>query len=229
MQLHKLQDGLESFDVSVWANENNAPVVLFSVGAGGNPERHLSLLEALAKSGCTVIAPHFKRLTSLVPTEEVLTLRARRLQLVIDAFVPSGQSVVGIGHSIGASTLLALSGGQMWLGRNQRVNIAFDERLARLALLAPATGFFQAPHALDAVKIPIFAWAGSKDEITPAKQTEWLAHEMRDWNTVAVRVTQGAGHFSFMDQAPPNSVEPLQDKQEFLYELSNELCTFALS
>jgi predicted dienelactone hydrolase len=108
----------------------------------------------------------------------------------------------------------------------RRVNIAPDDRLTRLALLAPPTGFFQAPGALDAVRVPILAWAGSEDGITPPAQTEWLAHAMSAWQTVHVRVTAGAGHFSFMDIPPPQTTEPLPDKQAFLRECSNEVCRF---
>jgi hypothetical protein len=203
-------------------------VVLFAVGAGGQPERHATLLDALAESGCTVVAPHFERLASPIPTEADLTLRARRLSLTLDALVQPGATAAGVGHSIGAATLVALTGAQMWLGTGRRVNIAPDSRLTRLALLATPTGFFQAPGALNAVRVPILAWVGSKDGITPPAQTEWLAHAMRDWQTVDVRVTDGAGHFSFMDLPPPQTTEPLPNKQAFLREHSSEVCKFVV-
>ena len=226
MQTQTLQDGSESFEVSVHEAARISPVVLFAVGAGGKPERHATLLDALAKSGCSVVAPHFERLASPVPSEVDLTLRARRLSLALDAFVQPGTTAVGVGHSIGAATLVALAGAQMWLGPGRRVNIAPDGRLTRLALLAPPTGFFQAPEALDAVRVPILAWAGSEDGITPPAQTEWLAHAMSGWQTVDVRVTAGAGHFSFMDLPPPQTTEPLPNKQAFLREYSSEVCRF---
>jgi hypothetical protein len=49
---------------------------------------------------------------------------------------------------------------------------------------------------------------------------------MRDQLTVDVRVTAGAGHFSFMDLPPPQTPEPLKDKQAFLREHSSEVCKF---
>jgi pimeloyl-ACP methyl ester carboxylesterase len=228
MRTQTLQDGAESFKVSVHEAARISSVVLFAVGAGGQPGRHATLLGALAESGCTVVAPHFDRLASPVPSEADLTLRARRLSLALDAFVQPGTTAAGVGHSIGAATLVALAGAHMWLGPGRRVNIAPDGRLTRLALLAPPTGFFQAPGALDAVRAPILAWAGSEDGITPPAQTEWLAHAMRDWQTVDVRITSGAGHFSFMDLPPPNSIEPLLNKQAFLREYSSEVCKFVV-
>lgn len=126
MLTQTLQDGAESFKVSVHEAATNSPVVLFAVGAGGQPERHATLLDALAESGCTVVAPHFERLASPVPKEEELTLRARRLSLALDAFVQPAANAMGVGHSIGAATLVALAGAQMWLGPGRRVNIAQD-------------------------------------------------------------------------------------------------------
>lgn len=226
MQTKVLQDGAGSFDVSVHESTTASSVVLFAVGSGGQPERHSSLLSSLAESGFTVVAPHFERLTSQMPSETELTLRASRLSLTLDAFVQPGKTVAGVGHSIGAATLIALAGGHMWLGAGRRVKIAPDSRLTRLALLAPPTGFFQAPGALDSVSIPILAWVGSEDGITPPGQTEWLAHAMRDWQTVDVRITEGAGHFSFMDHPPPQATETLPNKQAFLQEHSTEVCRF---
>jgi hypothetical protein len=59
--------------------------VLFAVGGGGNQERHLPLLEALAADGCQVIAPHFERFSVPTPTAAMLHPRARRLQQAIVA------------------------------------------------------------------------------------------------------------------------------------------------
>lgn len=226
MRTQELADGADSFRVSVREGPGAAPLVLFAVGAGGDPERHVTLLDALEAAGHTVVAPHFERFTSPNPTEPALRLRARRLSLALDAWARPGASAAGVGHSIGAATLIALAGGTMWLGPGQRVGIAADPRLTRLGLLAPPTGFFRAPGALDAVRIPVLAWVGSEDAITPPAQTEWLAHALREWQPVEVRVTAGAGHFSFMDQPPPQTVEPLADKQAFLREVSQELCRF---
>ena len=226
MLTQKLQDNGDSFEVSVRKAAAGAPVVLFSVGSGGQPQRLSTLLGALIECGCTVVAPHFERLASTTPTDEELVLRARRLTLALDAFVEPSARVAGVGHSIGAAILVAMAGAQLWLGPGRRVSIAPDGRLSRLALLAPPTGFFQAPAALDAVRIPVLAWVGSADSITPPAQTKWLAGAMRDWNVVDVRITEGAGHFSFMDVPPPHTTEPLPNKQAFLQEYSSEICKF---
>ena len=186
MKIEKLEDGSESFDVSVRKSKEFTPIVLFAVGAGGN----------------------------------------RRLRLALDVFCHSDETVSGVGHSIGAATLVALAGGQMWLGHSHRIDISADVRLSRLALLAPPTGFFQAPRALDLVRLPILVWVGSEDSITPPSQISRLAQAIPDSQNLDVRVTDGAGHFSFMDQIPPHVVESLKDKQLFLRAYSNEVCNF---
>jgi pimeloyl-ACP methyl ester carboxylesterase len=229
MRTETLQDGAEPFSISVHEADNNSPVVLFAVGSGGQPERHSTLLEELIEFGYTAIAPHFERLVSPYPNQDELTLRARRLSLALDAFSQPGAIVAGVGHSIGAATLLALVGAQMWLGPSQQVNITPDKRLVRLALLSPPTGFFQAPGALDAVTAPILLWVGSEDNITPPEQSKWLAQAMSGSQTVDLRIANGAGHFSFMDLPPPNTVEPLANKLEFIQEYSSEVSKFIAS
>lgn len=224
-----LRDGAESFEVSVRGPRSSATTILFAVGAGGNPERHFTLLDTLAAEGCSVLAPHFERLASPVPTEEELTRRARRLSLTLDALKKGGSVTVGVGHSIGASTLLAMAGAQMWLGPGKRVTIDLNEYLTRLALLAPPTGFFRAPGALEALRLPVLLMCGSDDNITPPTQSEWLAENMPDRRNVEVRIIEGAGHFSYMDLPPPHIVDSMSNKAEFLNEHARVIYEFLLS
>lgn len=221
-----MRDETASFDVTVLEVEQPSRVVLFAVGGGGNPERHGLLLAAFAERGCSVVAPHFERMVSPVPTDDDLLLRARRLKLALDAVARSGVPTVGVGHSIGAAMLLALAGGQVWTRPGQPLPITPDGRIERLALMAPATGFFQAPGALDAVHVPILAWAGTEDVITPPAQAELLRDILGHRLPVELRVVEGAGHFSFMNVPPPQTIEPLPDRNAFLANLAAELRDF---
>ncbi|MEZ4223505.1 MAG: hypothetical protein R3B13_21335 [Polyangiaceae bacterium] len=221
-----LRDGEDAFDVTILEAEAGSDIVLFAVGAGGNPERHLGLLTTLAESGHTIVAPHFERLLSPVPSDADLLLRARRLRIALDAVARPGATVAGVGHSIGAAVLLALAGGRMWLRTGRALDIAPDGRLSRLVLLAPPTGFFQVPEALDAVRAPVLAWAGSEDTITPPSQLEVIKRGMRDSARVSLRLTDGAGHFSFMNVPPPHVSDPLPDRQAFLDTLARAVCEF---
>lgn len=221
-----LTDESGAFDVTLLEADQPRRIALFSVGAGGNPERHLPLLRSLADHGLCVVAPHFERLTSPNVTDDDLFLRTRRLRLALDRAAHEASVVVGVGHSIGATALLALAGGQVWMRQGHRLSVSRDVRLRKLALLAPATGFFGAPGALDAVDAPILAWAGSKDTVTPPAQAEFLRQALQDRIPVEVCVEEGAGHFSFMHLPPPHVVEPLADRNTFLARLTCSVVGF---
>src|SRR5262245_12048418 len=216
MPTQPLKDEDDVFDVTLLESPAPSRLVLFAVGGGGNPERHLPLLNTLVEQGCTVVAPHFPRLASPFPSDADLLLRARRLRLALDAVARPGLPSAGVGHSIGAAVLIGLAGGRMWTRPDEPLSIAPDKRLDRLALLAPATGFFRAPMALDAVNIPILAWAGTNDAVTPPDQALMLATALGERVPVTVRITERAGHFSFMDSPPPHTTDPLPGRDAFL-------------
>lgn len=224
----EVKDGEDSFEVTLVEASRPSRVVLFAVGGGGDPRRHGPLLDALVGHGCTVVAPHFARLVSPTPSDDDLVRRARRLRIALDT---AGLAVpaVGVGHSIGATMLLALAGAQVWTRDGRRLPLATDERLQRLVLLAPATGWFARPGALDAVRTPVLAWAGSEDTITPPAQAELLERVLGTRVSLDLRITEGAGHFSFMNTPPPGTTEPLSDRAAFLAELQAEVCAFATS
>jgi pimeloyl-ACP methyl ester carboxylesterase len=226
MERSLLQDGTASFEISVLERKQPSRVVLFAVGGGGNPERHAPLLTALAERGCSVVAPHFDRFVSPSPSADDLLLRARRLRLALDSIARPGVPIVGVGHSIGATVLLALAGGQVWMRAGEPLPIAADDRLERLALMAPATGFFQAPGALDAVRIPLLVRAGTNDTITPPAQAEFLERALGQRVPVDLQTIEGAGHFSFMNAPPPHTTEPLPDRDAFLARLTEEIGEF---
>lgn len=219
-------DGSTSFPVTVLGNDNSSHIALFAVGAGGLPARYSTLLEVLNEAGIKVIAPHFEPLTSPYPSQDELLLRAKRLLLAMDTFSHATANICGVGHSIGATILLAMSGAQMWLGPGQPLDIPAEARLKNLALLAPATGFFQAPGALDRLSLPITVRVGSEDTVTPVAQAQFLAQAAPQTLPIQLIVDQGAGHFSYMDNGPPRIPEPLQDKAAFLIRYSREVSHF---
>jgi pimeloyl-ACP methyl ester carboxylesterase len=224
-----LRDDGESFDVTILEAAHPQRLVLFAVGAGGNPERHAPLLGFLAAAGCCVVAPHFARLVSPRPTEAELLLRARRLRIALDAVARDGVPVAGVGHSIGATILVALAGGQVWMRAGERLSIAVDARLSRLALFAPPTGFFRVPGALDAVAIPILVWAGALDHLAPREHAQLLVDTIGTRFPVDLRLIEGAGHFSFMDLPPPLAAEPLADRDALLADVRMETQRFVMA
>ncbi len=69
-----LNDSGFQFDVILLEATKPSGVILFSVGSGGNPERHLPLLNSFVQRGYTVVAPYFERLASTRPTQDELYL-----------------------------------------------------------------------------------------------------------------------------------------------------------
>jgi pimeloyl-ACP methyl ester carboxylesterase len=226
MRKLSLVDGADAFEVALFEAAKPLAVVLFAVGGGGNPERHVPLLMSLQESGCSVAAPFVGRMIPPMPTSAELVARARRLRLALDQIARPGLPTAGVGHSIGATMLLALAGGQAWMPDRTRVDIQPEPRLARLVLMTPATGFFQAPGALAKVGVPMQVWAASKDVITPPAQAEFLREALADGRKVDFQMVEGADHFSFMNLRPPLSAEPLPHREAFLANLAKQVIRF---
>jgi pimeloyl-ACP methyl ester carboxylesterase len=219
-----LADGSEPFEVTLVEAAEPQRTVLFAPGRGGRPEMYLALFEALAGRGCTVVAPHMAMMGVEAPRAGDLLSRLRRLAVAADAFGLSGLPIAGVGHSIGAALMLTLAGGRPWtLGEGpldwQR-RIGFE----KLALITPATDFFGAPGALDAVRAPILAFAGSADTRTPPAKVESLHATIGP--EVEVRVAEGAGHFTFMSELPPGIDDPHPDRARFLADFARDLGDF---
>ena len=183
----------------------------------------------MADSGCTVVAPHVPLLASPRPTGQELSLRARRLRLALDLVARADLPAVGIGHSIGATLLLALAGGELWLEPRAPLPIAPDPRLSRLALMAPATDFFQGPGALANLRAPLLVMVGTNDAVTPPSEVQRLQHAVGGHLFVDLRLIEGAGHFSFMDTLPPGITDPLPERDVLLRELALVTSRFLLA
>lgn len=215
-----------TFEAILLKAANPSQTVLFATGSGGDPERHLPLLNSLVEQNCTVIAPYFERITSHMPGVEELLLRVELLLTAVDFIRDLNLPMVGVGHSIGATLLIALAGGQLWMNVGQKLSINTDVSLTKLVLFTPPTGFFQHPNALDTIKIPVQVWSGTLDTITPPRQIEILKDRLPKGVTIDFRVVDGAGHFSFMNNLPPNVSDPIKKRDEFLRDLAAEVCRF---
>ncbi|HBS30854.1 MAG TPA: alpha/beta hydrolase [Parvularcula sp.] len=219
----ELEDGVAKFAVTTLAGGDCKSVALFAVGRGGDPARHSPLLRRLARGGRRVIAPHFDMLASAYPRGEDLSLRARRLELALHALTPPELPVFGIGHSIGATTLLILAGASARTIGGDIVRLNSRRAFTKLMLLAPATDFFRAPHSLDQISVPIHVWAGTQDAITPPAQAIFLERELSSRMSVDVRLVEGADHFAFMDHPPPKAASTGGDRARILEAVSGDL------
>ena len=221
-------DGL-TFEATVLKAARPARQVLFAAGSGGDPARYLPLLTSLVGHNCNVIAPHFERLAWPGTTVADLILRARKLKIALDYVADSKVPAVGLGHSIGATLLIAMAGGQMWMQEGQFLPIPCDERLKRLVLFTPPTDFFQAPNALSGIQVPIQVWAGTLDTVTPPAQAEFIRRSLHTKILLDVHTVDGAGHFSFMNEPPPQITDPMIDRDAFLTSLAKDVRHFIMT
>jgi predicted dienelactone hydrolase len=168
-------------------------------------------------------------LTSIAPTKAELDMRIRRLEASIDDCTSSNLPIVGIGHSIGATAMLALQGAEGETLDGEQLITGSTPRLERLAVLAPPTDFFRRPGALDRIKMPMKIWVGAKDTITPPAQSRFLMDVLAAQASVALQVDPDAGHFTYMDELPPNVPEPHPDRHTFLAGLADEVTAFLVA
>jgi pimeloyl-ACP methyl ester carboxylesterase len=228
--VQQIRDGVETFNVTVVeSNQSSKRFVLFAVGRGGNPERHLPLLRSVAALGCTVIAPQFDMLTSLVPSKAELEKRVRRLEASAAQYFKADLPIIGIGHSIGTVTLLALAGGEAQTLAGDTVMSASKLKFDRLALFAPPTDFFRRSGALKSVRVPIRIWVGARDSITPPAQAQFLKEVLSLQGPIDICLDEEAGHFSYMDELPPNITDSHPNRDKFLASLANDVGRFVIA
>ena len=204
-------------------------VVFFAAGRGGNPVRHLPLLRAVAQQGCTIIAPHFEMLISLTPAKEELDARMEMLQIVLRLYSHAHQTLVGIGHSIGGTLLLALAGGKALTYSGHHIGPSSIWKFERLVLLAPPVDFFLHPGALQSVDTQIYLRNGGKDTVTPPSKALLLKQIFEKQGQIKFLLDEEAAHFSYMDELPPQIEDSQPNRQVFLVNLANDIAQYITS
>lgn len=156
----------------VLETESPRGIVLFGSGAGGDPRRYRTLLEAFTTNGFTVFAPTNERFDPRTVTTDQLHERVQTLKDVLPEYTHGDLPVIAVGHSVGGWAALCLAGAQPWDRDGHPLAVPVEERVTRLVLLAPTVGWFRAPGALAEVRVPVSVFAGAKDSVTPSATTE---------------------------------------------------------
>ncbi len=222
----QLTEGSKAFDITLIEAGQPTKVVLFAAGRGGSPLRHLALLRAVVRQGCTVIAPHFDMLPSTTPTQQDLEIRIRQLELTLKQFAHINKPLVGIGHSIGGVMLLLLSGAKARTFMGHEVVAKTQFKFDGLALLAPAVDFFRHPEASVNVDARIHLRAGNQDTIVRPDRILAFKNMLPDQSKVEFYLDEDAGHFSYMDVLPPQVIDYQPDRKSFLSVLADEVGEF---
>jgi hypothetical protein len=224
-----IQSNEKQFTVSVLEAMQPSCVVVFAAGRGGSPVRHLPLLRVVAQYGCTIIAPHFEMLTSLTPAKAELDARIKMLEIVLRLYSHVHQTIVGIGHSIGATLLLTLAGGKGLTYSGHHIGPNSIWKFERLALLAPPVDFFMHPGALQSVDTQIYLRNGSKDTVTPPSKALLLKHMFEKQVQINFLLDEEAGHFSYMDELPPQIEDSQPNRKVFLVNLATDIAQYVTS
>jgi len=230
------------------------PLVIVSHGSGGSRFTHRVLAAGLARQGFVVVLPEHpgnnRDNNELAGTHTLLADRPRQVRHAIDwasadealraHLIPGAVAVIG--HSLGGYTALAVAGGRPWAAAHETpdrqphpVPVTPDARVKALVLLAPATPWFMAPGALEAVRVPILILTGEKDEMAPAWHAEIVKRGVPGRTPVEHRTVPNAGHYSFLSPFPmertsaafpPSQDPPGFDRIRFHEGLGNEVGTF---
>lgn len=216
------------------------PVCVISHGAGGSHVLYRALATHLACSGYLVICPEHpkdnRNDSSLSYTDDSVSNRPIHLIATLDTLLGHAQfgpaadpKRVGIvGHSMGGCAALVLAGGQPWSRARTPIPVRTEPRFRAAVVLAPATGYFLGPGALDRVAIPLLVLAGEHDAITPPDGIQTALRALPAACPWKFAVIRGAGHYSFLSPFPemmrrpdfPPSQDPAGfDREQFHREL----------
>lgn len=180
-------------------------IVLFAPGAGGDPTRYERLLEAVNAAGFIVAAPAHELAESY--PDEVLRERVSALRAPLDEIDRDDLPVIAAGHSLGGFAAICLAGGRPRDRGGREIEVAGEPRVSRAVVLAPAVGWFGGLDGLSDVTVPIAAFVGSLDDVTPPETADVLRAAPAG---LELRSYDGVGHFDFMSPLPENK-EPVVD------------------
>lgn len=195
-------------------------IVLFGPGAGGDPARYTTLLEAAAAAGFIVAAPTHERFDGRTVTDEQMRERAVGLAEALSEAGREDLPVVAAGHSAGAWAALCLAAAQPWGRNRQPIPVPIEPRVTKVVALAPTVGWFLAPGALDNLRVPVVVLAGTADVVTPPATADILRAAPA---AVSIQTYEGVGHLDFLSTLPPKvAPTPGLDHEAFIASLADD-------
>jgi hypothetical protein len=72
-------------------------------------------------------------------------------------------------------------------------------------------------------------WVGARDTITPPAQSQFLKDALQYQVPIEICLEEEAGHFSYMDELPPNVTDSHPHRSSFLASLANDAGLFVIA
>ena len=202
-----------------------APLVLISHRVEASPWEHRDLAINLARCGYRVAlaeypaAREFKeKRIAYIPS---LLARPGEIQIILDLL--ESNSVVLLGHSVGATPLLSLVGGFYPPGN---ATGHADPRVRALVLLVPSTSWYQKPGALARVRIPMLMITAEHDAHIPPATWELLQRELPPSTPFQHYMVPGANHGSLQSPDPEPATTHGFDRAAFQPILAGRIDSF---
>ena len=77
------------------------------------------------------------------------------------------------------------------------------------------------------MRVPVRIWAGAKDSITPPARARLLKEALS--GPAEICLDEEAGHFSCMDELPPDITDSHPDRSKFLASLADDVGQFVIA
>jgi hypothetical protein len=74
--------------------------------------------------------------------------------------------------------------------------------------------------------VPIQIWVGARDTPTPPAQAQFLKEALALQAPIDICLDEEAGHFSYLDEAPPLVTDSPADRRKFLASLDDDVGQF---
>jgi hypothetical protein len=95
--------------------------------------------------------------------------------------------------------------------------------------LAPPVDFFLHPGALQSVDTQIYLRNGGKDTVTPPSKALLLKQIFEKQCQINLLLDEEAGHFSYMDELPPQIEDSQPNRKAFLVNLARDIAQYITS
>jgi D-alanine--poly(phosphoribitol) ligase subunit 1 len=189
---------------------NSYPLLIISHGQGGHRFNQCYLAEFLSTQSYIVACVEHEQDNAfdqrLSESELNIYYRAKDVQFSINYLLNSHialmidvKNIFAAGHSIGATTIMALTGSVAKKNQYFQEENIVEPKIKAMMLMAPAQSDFFTEQSLKKNVIPSLLVLSGQDELLPNEGSDYL--KKLNWHQVLE--FQEAGHFVYLMECPP--------------------------